>query len=312
MKVLIIGGAGYVGGAVTDILAHSEHDVLVYDILLYEDTYLKNTRFVLGDVRDTESLRPYVQWADAVICLAAIVGDGACAVNTSVASEVNYSLTKWLVRTCRRRIIFMSTCSVYGARDDILDEQSPTNPLSLYAQTKLQAEPLFRDANAIIFRLGTLFGVSDSYSRPRLDLVVNTLTSKALTTGRLEVFGGDQYRPLLHVKDAAQAIVDAIDTSHTGIFNLHGENRTIIDVAKEVQRQIPRTKVQTIATSFEDARNYRVSSQKAVDTFGFAPQRTVRDGIAEVRRIFESHRIKDASNPRYSNHAYLASLNGKY
>ena len=111
-----------------------------------------------------------------------------------------------VVSNNQKRIIFLSTCSVYGAQDGLLDEESSINPLSEYASSKIQAEEYLKDTNSVIFRLGTLFGISDEFSRIRLDLVVNILVTKALTDEKLTVFGGEQWRPLLHVNDVANAI----------------------------------------------------------------------------------------------------------
>lgn len=312
MKILIVGGCGFLGGALTDILQQTDHDLRVYDNLTFEETYRKDIPFVLGDVRDKAKLKEQLDWADAVVFLAAIVGDGACALNPLVATEVNYEAIEFLVNNFDGRIVWPSSCSIYGASDNLLTEDSPTNPLSLYASMKLKAEKLFENKNAMIFRLGTLFGLSDIYSRPRLDLVLNTLTAKAVSEHKIKVFGGEQYRPLLHVKDAAQAIADNITTNHTGIFNLHSENVKIIDLAKEVQKRVPGTKLDIVETSFEDSRNYKVDSQKAIDTFGFRPKRSTGDGIREVKALLESGRIKNINNPRYTNQGFLATLGGHY
>lgn len=303
MKVLVVGGAGYLGGAVTDILKRS---VRVYDNLTYEEAYLKDVDFVYGDIRDRQELKKHLDWADSVIWLAALVGDGACAINPALTKELNQDFVKWLADNFDGRIIFMSTCSVYGARDGLLDESSPTNPLSAYAATKLEAEKYLKDKNAIIFRLGTLFGLGDRYSRIRLDLVVNTLTARAISDGKLTVFGGDQYRPLLHVKDAAQAIVDALEHNHTGIFNLHQDNLTIKRLAEIVEFYIP-CQVEKVKTTFEDSRNYMVSSEKAINTWGFAPGNSVHTGILELKKLLEEGRIKDMNNPRYSNQGFLTN-----
>jgi nucleoside-diphosphate-sugar epimerase len=203
----------------------------------------------------------------------------------------------------------MSTCSVYGARDGELDESSPTNPLSAYAVTKLAAESYLKDKNAMIFRLGTLFGLGDNYSRIRLDLVVNTMTVRAITEGKLRVFGGEQYRPLLHVKDAAQVIADNLETKHTGIFNVHKENIRILDLARLVEKSVPGVSLDIVDTSFEDSRNYKATSDKAVKTFGFKPKYDAKQGIKEVKRLIEEGRIKDYNNPRYSNQGYLSMFN---
>ncbi|MHC4238302.1 MAG: NAD-dependent epimerase/dehydratase family protein, partial [Planctomycetota bacterium] len=224
MNILVVGGAGYIGGAVTDILTTTDHSVRVYDSLVYEESYRKPVEFIYGDVRDCERLKRQLDWADGVIWLAALVGDGACEVNPQLSVDINQGTVKWLAENYSGRIIFTSTCSVYGAQNSILTEESPNIPLSVYATTKLAAEGYLKDGNALVFRLGTLFGVSDLFARLRLDLVVNVLTVRAAIEGQLVVFGGDQFRPLLHVKDVAKAIVDYIDTEYTGIYNLHRQN----------------------------------------------------------------------------------------
>lgn len=302
MKTLVVGGAGYIGGALTDML---EGEFRVYDNLLFEEAYLKDVPFVFGDIRERDKLKEQLDWADAVVWLAAMVGDGACAINPELTEELNQESVKWLSENFNGRIIFMSTCSVYGARDGELVESSPTNPLSAYAVTKLAAEAYLKDKNAIIFRLGTLFGLGDKYSRIRLDLVLNTLSVKATTEGKLKVFGGNQYRPLLHVKDAARAIADNLRPPRTGIFNLHKENVKILDLAYQVQEFAPRVKIEVVDTTFEDSRNYQVSSDKAWEELGFYPKYSARNGIEEVMALVASGRIKDVNNPRYSNHGFL-------
>lgn len=304
-NVLIVGGAGYVGGAITDLILQSNYNVRVYDALLYEDSFRKPVDFVYGDVRDSEKLLSHLKWADAVVWLAAIVGDGACALNPELTKSINQNSVGWLADNYDGRIIFMSTCSVYGAQDKELDENSPTNPLSLYAETKLKAEKYLKHKNAIIFRLGTLFGVGDLYSRIRLDLVVNILTVRAYLEGKISIFGGDQFRPLLHVKDVARAVVMNLETEHKGIFNLARQNVRISDLAYQVRMHFPDLIIETTDMPFQDTRNYRVSSKKAADKFGFKSIHTIDEGIEELKYLVETRRIKDLKSPRYSNQAYL-------
>jgi nucleoside-diphosphate-sugar epimerase len=306
MNVLVVGGAGYVGGAVTDLLAPSQHSVRVYDALLYEESYRKPVDFVYGDVRDTQRLLPHLGWADAVIWLAALVGDGACALNPEITVAINQESPGWLADHYNGRIIFLSTCSVYGAQDDILDESAPTSPLSVYAATKLAAETHLLGKNAIIFRLGTLYGVGDLFSRLRLDLVVNTLTVRAHHQGKISVFGGDQFRPLLHVRDAARAVVDNLTTSHTGIFNLHRQNVRIIDLAYQVRNHFPDLVIEQTPIKFQDARNYRVSSEKAQRVTGFKAVHSIDEGIEGIRELLDANRIRDVANPRYVNQTFLS------
>src|SRR5262245_5135806 len=139
MNVLVVGGAGYVGGAVSDLLRATEHHVRIYDALLYEEAFRKPGDFVFGDVRDVGSLRPHLDWADAVVWLAALVGDPACALNPDVSVDINQESVRQLSENFDGRIIFLSTCSIYGAQDKELDETSKANPLSVYAVTKLKA-----------------------------------------------------------------------------------------------------------------------------------------------------------------------------
>lgn len=304
--MLVVGGAGYVGGAVTDILASDDHEIVVYDALLYEESYRKDVPFVRGDVLDADALAPNLRSADVVIWLAALVGDGACALNPDISEAINHQAVRALAQCFDGRIVFTSTCSVYGAHTEMLTEASPTRPLSVYAATKLAAENELASKAAVIFRLGTLFGVGDRFSRIRLDLVVNTLTVKAAATGRIAIFGGDQYRPLLHVRDAAQAIVDAaVNTDETGLFNLHSVNICISELAATMEAHFPQLEVRNTGTLADDARNYRVSSEKARKHLGFSPARTVDDGIEEVRHLIKEGRIKDVNNPRYTNVAFL-------
>ena len=305
MRVLITGGAGYLGGALTDILLKTDHEIRVYDALMYEDNYLKEVPFVLGDIRNRRHLKEHLQWADAVVWLAALVGDGACALNLDISTQINQEAVKWLADNYDGRIIFTSSCSVYGARDGELTERSPVGPLSVYGITKLASEGFLKNKNAIIFRIGTLFGVGDRYSRIRLDLVVNTLTARAMTDQKLKVFGGSQFRPLLHVRDAAQAIADNLETRNKGIFNLHSQNIKINDLVRKVVKKIPGTEVDKVEMNFEDLRNYRVSSQKAAKAFGFKPKLRAEDGILEIKQLLEENRIRDLNNSRYTNEGHL-------
>ncbi len=305
MNILVVGGSGYIGGAITDLLLETNHKVLVYDSLLYEDSYRKVVDFIYGDMRDTAKLKKYLDWSDVVIWLGALVGDGACALNPDVSVQINQNTVKWLSENYDKRIIFMSTCSVYGAQDGELNEDSPLNPLSVYAVTKANAERHLKDNNAIIFRLGTIFGVSDLFSRIRMDLVVNLLTLKAFMDNKLSVFGGDQFRPLLHVKDVARAVVANVDTDFTGVYNLHRQNVRIIDLAYQIRNHFPDVEMQVSEMQFQDTRNYRVSSDKAKNILKWKSIYSIDDGIDEVKELLENRRIKDVMNPRYTNQTFL-------
>ena len=307
-KVLVVGGAGYIGGHTTDRLLEEGYEVRIYDSLVFEERYLKKVDFVYGDIRDRELLKNHLLWADVVVWLAAIVGDPACALNPGFTKEINVESLNHLVKDFKGRIINISSCSVYGAQDGILNEDSPLNPLSLYAETKVEGEKILSESNSVTFRLGTIFGLGDTYSRIRLDLVVNVLTLKACLFSKISVYGGSQYRPLLHVKDVAEAILSNISSPNTGIYNLHTENMTILQVAERVMNIVPNVEMQTTDVKFQDARNYRVSSDKAKKAFGFSPKYTIDYGIHEIKSLVEEGRIKDVLSPRYSNADYLRPL----
>lgn len=308
MKVLITGGAGYLGGALTDILKARGVDFTVYDSLVYEESYRKDVPFILGDIRDQAKLKKLLPSYDTVVWLAALVGDGACAINGKLSKEINQDSVEWLSTNFDGRILFTSTCSVYGAQDGELNEESPTNPLSIYASTKLAAEKFLVNRNSMVFRLGTLFGVGDLFARLRLDLVVNFLTMLAATEGELSVFGGDQFRPLLHVSDIAEVIADNLSSSHRGVFNVHRQNTRIKDVASQIRAHFPDVKMEFTEMQFQDSRNYRVSSQKLISTTGWRSDWSIDDGIEQIKRLFEEGRLQDAKNPRYSNQSYLNNM----
>ncbi len=313
-NILVVGGAGYVGGAVTDILLtmKDRYNVRVLDCLIYEESYRKDIDFVNENILDTGKIIPHLKWADAVIWLAAIVGDGACKWDEVLTIKTNQESVGFLTKHFKGRIVFTSTCSVYGAQENlILTETSHVQPLSLYAHTKFEAEKLLEKSDAIVFRLGTLFGISDVFSRVRMDLVANLLTARACLGGEISIFGGEQYRPLLHVRDAAQALVDALEvptTKKAQIYNICSVNIKMIELAKEIKKLFPKTKINITPMPFEDTRNYKVSNEKLVKEFNFKTNHGLKEGVQEIAHLLLSNRIKDFNNPRYSNQNFLKDL----
>ncbi len=309
-KILVVGGAGYIGGALTDRLI--DYKFRVYDNLLYDNIYRKPVDFFFGDIRETSKLKKQLEWADVVIWLAAIVGDPACNLNQDLTVEINERSVKWLCDNYDGKIIFLSTCSVYGVNDKLLHEESELNPLSLYAWTKLNSEKYLEKKNAIIFRLGTVYGLSDIYSRLRMDLVVNILTTHAQKLNKITVYGGEQHRPLIHVKDIALAIEKVVDLDATGVFNLHSLNTTVKNIADTVKTHFPNLIIETTGVKFQDNRSYRVSSEKAQKLLNFKPVYTLDNGISEIKKLLESGRIKDVFEINYSNVEHLRSFGDKF
>lgn len=309
-KILIVGGGGYIGGYMTDYFqSQANYYTAVYDNLLFESRFLKKCNFIYGDIRDTDKLAKLLPGYDTVVWLAAIVGDGACAVNPTLTDEINYKSVKWLVDNYKGMIVFMSTCSVYGMNNDLIDETATPNPLSIYASTKLLAEQYITQnaKDYLIFRLGTLYGLSDEHSRLRFDLVANILTLRAVNEQPLTVFGGEQWRPLLHVRDVTHATAYCLDHDIKGLFNLSERNIVIADLAKTIKKIIPDTQISYEDIKFEDQRNYHVKNNKIFAT-GWRPKYTLEEGIYEMKNVFEEHRIKDINDPVYSNVAYMKVL----
>ena len=310
--ILIVGGAGYIGGYLTDILFSQGYKVTVFDNLLYETRYTKPVNFIKGDVKDVDLLKTLFPNFELVIWLAAVVGDGACAADSNEAKIVNEDSVKWLVDNYAGKIIFTSTCSVYGANDIEISEEDALNPLSVYAETKLAAEQYVAENHEdyLIFRLGTLYGLGDMFSRIRLDLVVNTLTCKAVMGEPLSVFGGEQWRPLLHVKDVALAVSYCIQKKISGLYNLSSGNYKIHEIADEIKNTLENVEVEHQEQAYEDQRNYKVKNQKIIST-GWKPTHSLEDGINEIAKMIKENRIVDVTDPIYSNEAYLNLKNGE-
>jgi len=315
-RILVTGGAGYIGDCAVKWLLERGQIVTVLDNLMYGGSYLRthrNLRFVRGDVRDGPLVEGLIGSSDSVLHLAAIVGDGACAANPEETVDINEDATCRIAQLCTiygRSMVFASTCSVYGANNDLLDENSITNPLSLYAGTKLNSE---RYVNYIKppsynFRLGTLFGLSTEHARLRCDLVANILTYKALQGQKLTVFGGEQWRPLLHVKDAAEIMAGAaIGIYEPGTYILSYQNYKIIDVAREIMEtcELPDDHIKITDMKFEDLRNYKVDNTKSIGA-GIEAHRTLGDGILEMSETFD--RIANVWDVKFHNARYVKEV----
>ncbi len=239
-KVLIIGGAGFLGSVLCRKLLDKKYKVKVLDNLIYGDEGIRNLyqdenfEFLEGDVRNISDVVKAVKGVDAVIHLAAIVGDLASSLDTEKTIEINYLSVKTAAEVCKfnqiNKFLFASSCSLYGASRNLgerLEESSPLNPVSLYAQTKFISErgiASLADENfsPTIFRFATLYGVSP---RMRFDLVINLLTAKALQDRKITIFGGKQWRPNLSVSDASLACLKWIESS---IEKSGGDNHKII------------------------------------------------------------------------------------
>jgi lipopolysaccharide/colanic/teichoic acid biosynthesis glycosyltransferase/nucleoside-diphosphate-sugar epimerase len=320
--VLVTGGAGYVGSWLTRKLLDRDYRVRVLDSFLYGDHGLREIighpglEIVAGDIRHLETVTRAAKGASGVIALAALVGDAACDLDPEETMATNFESVRLLGDVCRRqeipRLVFASSCSVYGANSDlVLNEGSWLNPVSLYARTRIQSEEyLLRhadDLGVVILRLSTVFGLSP---RMRFDLLVNTLTLHARVNRKMMVFGGGQWRPNLHVQDAAEAFIAALEApaarAERGVFNVgsNQNNHTILEVAEMVRKHVPATEVE-IKTEQGDRRDYRVAFDKIQQVLGFRTRFTVEDGIREIADALAAGRIRDPFEDVYHNYRFL-------
>jgi len=305
-RVLVAGGAGYIGGCVTDELIRLKVPFTVYDNLTYERCYLKPVNFIYGDVRNRSKLKDLLRDHTHVIWLAAIVGDAACEIKPELTHEINAESVAWLATHFKRKIIFTSTCSVYGLNEKPVSENSVPNPLSTYARTKLLAEKNLDKSDALIFRLGTAFGRGDTFSRIRMDLVVNYMTFNALQYKKITVFGGNQWRPFIHVRDIARIITSNLFNKHKGTYNITTQNMTITNLAKIIQLET-HCAVEFTDEKMKDTRNYRAIVKKALADKLFATHTryTIRYGVKEMRELVISKRVRELDQEYYSNHKML-------
>jgi nucleoside-diphosphate-sugar epimerase len=322
MNILITGGAGYLGSTLTPLLLAAGHRVRVLDYLAHGGESLLGVwshpefEFMAGDIRDAAALRNAVEGQNAVVHLAAIVGDPACSRQPEVARAINLDASLMLIEESQRsgveRFVFASTCSNYGKMTDptqSLDEESALRPISLYAETKVAVEEQLLKGTAAgrwvptPLRFSTIYGVSP---RMRFDLTVNEFTMEMLTTRRLKVFGEQFWRPYIHVFDAARAIQLVLQSAREKVggkvFNVGASDQNF---QKKQLVDLIRPWAQDAVVEFvhkqEDPRDYRVSFTRIATQLGFQTTRTVPQGIAEVAKMVTSNLLTDFTASKYRN-----------
>ena len=298
MNILITGGAGYLGSTMAEFLLDRGDNVTVFDNLMYQQTSLLHLfkrpgfTFILGDVRDTKKLLDLAAINDVIIPLAAIVGMPACKDNPQLAVDVNFNHVNEIVSAIRsdQKLIMPNTNSQYGSSDSIITEDSPFNPLSLYAQTKCDAEDaVLKRGNGVALRLATVFGVSP---RMRLDLLVNDFTYKSVTDGYLVLFEAHFKRNYIHVQDIARTfgfVIDNYDKCAGQAFNvgLSSANLSKLELAEQIKKHIPRLVIKQDAYKEDfDKRNYIVSNEK-IENLGWFPKYDVNYGISQLISAYQ-------------------------
>jgi nucleoside-diphosphate-sugar epimerase len=317
-KVLLIGGAGYIGSSLLPRVLELGYKVRLMDAFVYGEEpvarYLghSNLEVMRADFRNVHDVVYAMRDVDSVIHLGAIVGDPACALDRDLTVEVNLLATRTIAEVAKAngvsRFIFASTCSVYGASDELLDERSVLNPVSLYARTKIACEQVLislRDPefSPVILRFGTVYGLS---GRIRFDLVVNLLAAKALSEGKITVFGRNQWRPFVHVHDAARAVLAVLAAPEEQLaettFNVGSDqqNYTLGRVGEIIQRMVPTAEL--ICTDAEaELRNYRVDFSRIRRALNFTPEWSIEQGAEQVLEAIRNGTVLDYRDPKYSN-----------
>ena len=312
MRILVTGGAGYLGSVLLRKLLAKGYQVRLIDALWYgkepiEDLLPnKNFELIQNDIRNLVVTVKALKDVDAVIHLASIVGMPASSIEPKSSEEINYLATKNIAELCQLHnidtYIFASTCSIYGSQPEtLITEKSPTDPLDFYAKQKYLSERAAGWLNKAptILRFGTLFGLSP---RMRFDLVINLFVAQAIKEGKITVFGGNQYRPFLHVSDASDAIIFSLEKNLTGTYNVISENLTMKQAAERVSKATG-CKID-ISNENEDKRSYRVSAEK-LKQIGFEPSKTIEDAINEIKEAIDDGQISNYDDAKYSNYKLL-------
>ncbi|MSS73602.1 MAG: NAD(P)-dependent oxidoreductase [Candidatus Latescibacteria bacterium] len=322
MRVVVTGVAGYVGSTLTTALLAAGYRVCGLDNLSQGGRGLLGFwshpafEFVRGDIQDEDLLRDALKEVDAVVHLAAIVGDPACARQPDLARSINLDASLKVLDICRhsgvRRFVFASTCSNYGRMADpaqYVSETSELRPISLYAETKVAVEKrtLERAPSATFYptvlRFATVYGVSP---RMRFDLTVNEFTANLLVKGHLLVYGEQFWRPYIHVRDVARAVLAVLEAPAEKVagevFNVGdtSENYRKQDLVVLLQRHLPNARVEYVRRD-EDPRDYRVCFDKITNALGYRITRQVEDGIREVISLIQHGIITDIEDPSYRN-----------
>lgn len=314
--VLITGGAGYIGSVISNLALQMGYRVKVIDSLWFKKEVSlthesnPNYEFIKGDIRNKRLIDKELEGVDFVIHAAAVVGEPASTKFPELTYQVNYKASTELISKASQKgvkgFVFFSTCSNYGASGELANEETPLNPISLYAETKVNVEKYLMDeARGIDWIIGRVSTVYGSSFRMRFDLTVNDFTMNAFTKKYLDIFKPYTYRPYIHVFDLASTILKILDKFEkvkNNVFNLgfEGENYQKIQIVQIVKKFIADLSVNIIEKG-EDLRDYRVDFSKLQKYLGLKNTYTVEDGVKEVIDLLSRGVITDADNRIYSN-----------
>ncbi len=322
-KILVTGGAGYVGSILVPKLLKANYEVVVIDTLYFTDIGLAEVKshphlkLTQGDIRNPEIVKNSLKGVNCVIHLASISNDPSSDLDPGLTQEVNYEATLQLVKFAKEsgaeRFINVSTSSVYGIKDSPnVTEDLPLEPLTIYSKTKAQAEPIVQSYNSpgfttVNMRPATVCGYSP---KMRLDLTVNILTMHALTKGKITVFGGAQKRPNIHIEDITDYYVKLIEIPKDKIagntFNAGYENHSVLQIAEMVKKIISNN-VQIEVVPTNDNRSYHISSAKIEKLLGLKPSHTIQDAVLDIKTAHEEGKM-DWDNINFYNVKKMKSI----
>ena len=314
-RVLVLGGAGFIGSILSVYLYMRGDEVTIFDNLLYEKKPRSffPLRFVRGDIRVREDLLPEIRRADVVVNLAAISNDPSSDLDPELTNEINHYANELIADLCvqyGKRIVFASSCSVYGfAESGTFTEDSVLNPVTLYAKTKVLSEKIYEEkgADVVSLRFATAYGYTE---KPRFDLVVNTMIGTAYFDGKITVNGGDQWRPLVHVQDIAQAVhlVAHAERLPHRVYNVGSsdQNYRIGDLARIIGKFFPAAEVKDMRESV-DGRSYKADFSRIERELGFKAYFGVHDAVKEFSEAFRANKVENMQPDEYYRVRYLKS-----
>jgi nucleoside-diphosphate-sugar epimerase len=288
MRILITGGAGYLGSKLTETLLSQEHNVIVYDNLFFGSVgiipFLDNPKYKLikNTINNLELIEAVVKDVDYVIHLAAIVGEPSCKQYESSVYGVNSGATSWISKCAYNYdipLLFLSTCSNYGKTDEVVTEDSLLEPLGLYADSKIQAEEIVLDNKQLVLRMSTLFGVS---YRVRYDITINEFVYQYYRDKLLKVYGEDTWRPYLHVQDACNMIIKCMEKDLRGVYNVGFNNLNYQkkEIVNTIVEYLGDGKIEYV--DFDDPRDYQVNFDKIQNELNCQYKFSLEDGIREL------------------------------
>ena len=321
-NIFITGGAGYVGSSLVPRLLRLGYNVTVYDLLIYGENVLephKNLKILKGDIRDQKLIKKSIVNQDIVIHLACISNDPSFELNPKLGRSINLESFEPFVKICKknnvRRFLYASSSSVYGVKTEKnVCEDISLEPLTDYSKYKADCEKILNGYGSDDFVVSTLrpATVCGYAPRQRLDVIVNILTNHAYYKKEIQIFGGKQLRPNIHIEDMSRAYIELINAKsnliNKEVFNIGSTNHSVIEIAEKVKQNIGHN-VELKTRKSDDIRSYHISSQKIKDILGFKTKLTISDAVVDLKKAFENKLLNDTfNNENYFNIKKMQSI----